>query len=99
MKQFFGIKTYKQYDRDVKLAVRRGLDMEQLLTVVDILRKGEALPPKYRNHLLTGDYKGYWECHIEPDGLLIYEKDTEIRLLSLYRTGTHADLFGKGKKR
>ena len=99
MKQFYDIKTYKQYDRDVKLAVRRGLDMEQLLTVVDILRKGEALPPKYRTHLLTGDYKGYWECHIESDWLLIYEKDTEIRLLSLYRTGTHADLFGKGKKR
>ena len=99
MKQFYDIKTYKQYDRDVKLAVRRGLDMEQLLTVVDILRKGEALPPKYRNHLLTGDYKGYWECHIEPDWLLIYEKDTAIRILSLYRTGTHADLFGKGKKR
>ena len=48
MKQFYVIKTYKQYDRDVKLAVRRGLDIE---------------------------------------------------LISLYRTGTHADIFGKGKKR
>ena len=99
MKQFYDIKTYKQYDRDVKLAVRRGLDMEQLLTVVDMLRKGEALPPKYKNHLLHGDYKGYWECHINPDWLLLYEKDTEIRIISLYRTGTHSDIFGKGKKR
>lgn len=99
MKQYYDIKTYKQYDRDVKLAVRRGLDMEQLLTVVDMLRKDEALPPKYHNHLLHGDYKGYWECHINPDWLLLYEKDTEIRIISLYRTGTHADIFGKGKKR
>ena len=38
MKQFYDIKTYKQFDRDVKLAVRRGLDIEQLLTVVDMLR-------------------------------------------------------------
>ena len=45
MTQYYDIKTYKQYDRDVKLAVRRGLDMEQLLTVVDMLRKGETLPP------------------------------------------------------
>ncbi len=29
MKQFYEIKTYKQYDRDVKLAVRRGLDIEK----------------------------------------------------------------------
>jgi mRNA interferase YafQ len=99
MNQYYDIKTYKQYDRDVKLAVRRGLDMEQLLTVVDMLRKGETLPPKYHNHLLHGDYKGYWECHINPDWLLLYEKDTEIRIISLYRTGTLSDIFGKGKKR
>ena len=49
--------------------------------------------------MLTGDYKGYWECHINPDWLLLYEKDTEIRIISLYRTGTHSDIFGKGKKR
>ena len=99
MRQHYEIKTYKQYDRDVKLAVRRGLDMEQLLTVVDMLRNDEPLPPKYRNHLLHGDYKGYWECHINPDWLLLYEKGTEIRIISLYRTGTHSDIFGKGKKR
>ena len=99
MKQFYAIKTYKQYDRDVKLAVRRGLDIEKLLTVVDMLRKDEPLPANLHNHMLSGDYKGYWECHISPDWLLLYEKDTEIRIISLYRTGTHADFFGKGKKR
>ena len=95
----YEIKTYKQYDRDVKLAVRRGLDIEKLLTVVDMLRKDEPLPANLHNHMLSGDYKGYWECHISPDWLLLYEKDTEIRIISLYRTGTHADIFGKGKKR
>ena len=99
MKQLYEIKTYKQYDRDVKLVVRRGLDIEKLLEVVRLLRQDEPLPEKYHNHLLHGDYKGYWECHINPDWLLLYEKDTEIRIISLYRTGTHADIFGKGKKR
>ena len=28
-----------------------------------------------------------------------FKKDTEIRIISLYRTGTHSDIFGKGKKR
>ena len=99
MKKLFEIKTYKQYDRDVKLAIRRGLDIDKLLQVVRLLQQGEQLSANYHNHLLSGDYKGYWECHINPDWLLLYEKDTEIRLISLYRTGTHSDIFGKGKKR
>ena len=53
MKQFYEIKTYKQYDRDVKLAVRRGLDIEKLLTVVDMLRKDEPLPANLHNHMLS----------------------------------------------
>ena len=99
MRKSFEIKTYKQYDRDVKLALRRGLDIEKLLEVVKLLQSGDPLPAKYKNHLLSGDYKGYWECHIHPNWLLLYEKDTEIRIISLYRTGTHSDIFGKGKKR
>ena len=99
MKRLYEIRTYKQYDRDVKLAVRRGLDIEKLLNVIKLLREDEPLPANLHNHMLTGDYKGYWEYHINPDGLLLYEKDTEIRIISLYRTGTHSDIFGKGKKR
>ena len=99
MKQPFALKTSKQYDRDVKLAKRRGLDIEKLLEVIKLLRNDEPLPANLHNHLLSVDYKGYWECHVTPDWLLLYEKDTEIRIISLYRTGTHADIFGKGRKR
>ena len=42
--------------------------------------------------LKTGDHKAYLECHISPDWLLIYCYDRDV--LVLYRTGTHADLFG-----
>ena len=73
--------------------------MSDLYNVLDLLAEGKPLPAKFRNHLLTGDYKGFWECHIAPDWLLLYQKDTEIRIISLYRTGSHADIFGKGKKR
>lgn len=73
--------------------------MSDLYNVLDLLAEGKPLPAKFRNHLLTGDYKGFWECHISPDWLLLYQKDTVIRIISLYRTGSHADIFGKGKKR
>ena len=64
-----------------------------------MLANDVELTEKHHNHLLHGDYNGYWECHINPNWLLLYEKDIEIRVLSLYRTGSHADIFGKGKKR
>jgi mRNA interferase YafQ len=99
MKQLYNVTNSKQYERDVKLAKRRGLDIEKLIGVIEMLRTDEPLPANHHNHQLSGDYKGYWECHINPDWLLLYEKDTEIRIISLYRTGTHSDIFGKGKKR
>ena len=93
------VKPTGPFRKDLKLAKRRGLPLDDLYIVVGLLEEGEPLPEKYQNHLLHGDYKGYWECHINPDWLLLYEKDTEIRIISLYRTGTHVDIFGKGKKR
>ena len=83
----------------MKLARRRRFNEDRLNDVIKMLISGKPLPANLHNHLLTGDYKGYWECHVTPDWLLLYEKDTEIRIISLYRTGTHVDIFGKGKKR
>ncbi len=81
--------------KDLKLAKRRGLDLSQLRIVTDMLQDEIPLPPKYRDHLLTGDYKGFRECHINSDWLLIYKKKEAIQVISLYRTGTHSDLFKK----
>ena len=89
----YNIQATHQYDKDVKLAKKRGLDIEKLIEVVCILASGETLPPKNRDHALTGNYAGHRECHISPDWLLIYKKDEEIKLISLIRTGSHSDLF------
>ena len=82
-----------QFRRDLKLAKKRGLDMELLFAVLDLLVAGEALPPQYREHLLTGNYRGLYECHIQPDWLLIYDRSDVLRIIALQRTGTHSDLF------
>ena len=73
---------------------KRGLDMSLLDDVVDLLRCGNTLPAKYKDHALTGNYKGFRECHIKPDWLLVYAINEEILILVLSDTGTHADLFG-----
>ena len=79
--------------KDLKLAKRRGLDLNELKVVIDMLQEDKPLTAKYHDHALTGNYKGYRECHINPDWLLIYNKKETIRVISLYRTGTHSDLF------
>ena len=79
--------------KDLKLAQRRGLNMDELREVTDMLQEGKPLPIQYKDHSLTGNYKGFRECHVNPDWLLIYKKKEAIMVISLYRTGTHSDLF------
>ena len=81
-----------KFKKDFKTCVKRRYNMELLQQIVDTLRITETLPPKNVDHNLSGNYAGYRECHISPDWLLIYRQDKNELLL--YRTGTHADLFG-----
>ncbi|WP_293956222.1 MULTISPECIES: type II toxin-antitoxin system YafQ family toxin [unclassified Sphingobacterium] len=82
-----------KFKKDIKLAKKRGLDMRLLDEVVTQLVEKGSLPSKNKPHKLTGNYKGFWECHIQPDWLLVWEQGDTIRLITLTRTGTHSDLF------
>ncbi len=83
--------TTGRFDRESKKMAKRGKDMDKLKTVIKLLREGKSLPAKYCNHKLKGKYSEYWECHIEPNWLLVYKK-SDTHLL-LYAMGTHSDLF------
>ena len=83
------------FKRDYKKIVKRGYDVSLLENVVDTLLTGEPLPEKNKDHALSGNWKGYRECHIQPDWLLIYEIIDNRLILSLTATGTHSDLFDK----
>ena len=82
-----------QFRKDLKLASKRGYDLDLLNEVVDKIAAGTALPVKNRDHELTGNYIGFRECHIQPDWLLVYKIDNHELILFLSRTGTHSDLF------
>ena len=85
--------------QNLKRCKRRGLPMQELWDVVGKLLNGETLNEKYHAHQLHGDLQGQWECHIQPDWLLIWElRDRELVLVML-NTGTHSDLFGKKYKK
>jgi mRNA interferase YafQ len=89
----YDIEQTNLFKKDVKLAKKRGLKMELLDEVVTILATSGRLPVQYKPHLLAGNYKGFWECHIKPDWLLIWKQEDTIKLITLTRTGTHSDLF------
>jgi len=74
------------FKKDVERSIKRGNDPEKLKVIIELLLREKPLPVK-----LKGEFKDYWECHIEPDWLLVYKKTvTEIILV---RVGSHSDLF------
>ena len=82
-----------QFKKDLKLANKRGLNLELLNEVVTKLANQEELPQSNKDHKLSGNYKGFRECHIKPDWLLIYKIHNDELILFLTRTGSHSDLF------
>lgn len=84
-----------QYKKDLKLARKRNLPENELNEVVFSLANDIPLAAKYHDHELTGNFRGFRECHIRPDWLLLYTKEDngELHILNLFRTGTHSDIF------
>ena len=91
----YDVQFTNEFKKDLKLAKKQRKNLDKLFEVIDILANGGTLDAKYRDHDLTGNYKGTRECHIEPNWLLIYEIHDDVLVLMLYRLGTHSELFKK----
>ena len=89
----YEVKYTTQFKKDIKLAKKQHKNLDRLFEIVDILAACGTLDAKYRDHDLSGNYKGTRECHVEPDWLLIYEIRNDVLVLMLYRLGSHSDLF------
>ncbi len=89
----FRIKTTKRFEKDLKRCQKRGLSMQFIFEAMRLLSATGTLPAEYHPHKLSGKRNDQWECHIQPDWLMIWEQDdTQLTLLFL-QTGTHSDLF------
>jgi len=92
----YKILTSNKFLKDAKLLKKRSpKDLMALEEVVDILANfGHiGLKSKHRAHKLSGDYNNYWECHVKPDLLLIWDENDILMLIELVRSGSHSDLF------
>lgn len=85
------IKFTSRFVRDWKVLRRKHYDQNLLETVMSLLAAQTALPAKYRDHALTGEWKEHRECHLKPDWLLIYYRTETV--LIMVATGSHDDMF------
>lgn len=90
----YRIITTNRFEKSLKKCIKRGLNVNKLKEVLKLLSQTGSLPAKYRPHKLVGKYVGKWECHIEPDWLLVWDQDDMELTLLLIDTGSHASLFG-----
>lgn len=81
-----------QFRKDFKRYRNRPRKLEKLLQVVKMLENEIPIPFEMKPHLLTGNYAGCMECHIEGDYLLIWMDETE-EVIKLLRLGSHSELF------
>lgn len=83
-----------QFKKAFKRCIKRNLNIKTFEEVLGILAATGTLPAKYRPHKLSSKFNYAWECHIEPDWLLIWEQEDNTLTLILIDTGTHSDIFG-----
>lgn len=83
-----------QFKKDLKRYKHRSEVLSKLEIILNMLVSGAPIPPQYRPHMLTGNYRGHMECHVESDTLLIWF-DKEENTVTLVRFGSHSELFSK----
>jgi len=88
----YEVKETNQFKKDYRLAKRRCQNIQLLKDIIIQLATDQPLPEKNHDHALAGDWKGFRECHITPDWLLVYKKEYDILVLTLTRLGSHSDL-------
>jgi len=86
------LRTTTAFEKDLRRVEKQRKDLDKLEEIVNLLQAQKPLPPRCRPHALRGNWSGHWDCHVEPDWLLLYSV-TETHLI-LVRTGSHSELFG-----
>lgn len=82
-----------QYKKDAKRFRNQPQKMAKVVEILQMLQNEEPIPKIYRPHMLSGNYSGCMECHVEGDFLLIWIDETE-NTIGVLRLGSHSELFG-----
>lgn len=88
------LKPSTQFKKDYKRIRNNPQKKEKLFEILRILENEGQIPIENKPHMLTGNYAGHMECHIEGDFLLIWF-DPDSGQIDLVRLGSHSELFKK----
>ena len=81
-----------QFKKDLKRYQNKPGKIAALKVVLNSLSETGIIPDSYYPHPLHGDFKGYMECHVEGDMLLLwYDRDKQT--IKLARLGSHSEIF------
>jgi mRNA interferase YafQ len=83
----------KSFRKQYRLMKKRGMNLDKLIEVIDMIINEQPLPPERNNHPLHGNWEGSFDCHIQGDWVLIYKLNHEAHTVTFHRTGSHSDLF------
>lgn len=86
------LKITSQFKKDLKKYKNKPIVLDKLEIILNLLAQGLPIPSENKPHILTGNYKGYMECHVENDTLLIWW-DKESDIIKLVRFGSHSEIF------
>ena len=87
------IRRTSQFKKECKRYRNNKAKVEALFAVLQLLQQGQPLPEKYKEHIITGNLQGVWECHIESDYLLLWIDET-LETVVLMRLGSHSEVLG-----
>ena len=94
----YTLQVTAKFKRDSKRCRQQGKDLRELGEAMQLLQEYGKLPVAYSPHLLSEEYAGYWECHIEDDWLMVWRQDDNKLTLLMTATGSHEELFRKKSK-
>lgn len=86
-------KSFRKSIKGILQSKDHNIIEERVECIIEIIRHGKTLDPKYKDHALHGVFNGYRECHVKPDVLLLYEVDQQRFLITLINIGSHTELF------
>jgi mRNA interferase YafQ len=90
----YDVVTTKSFRKSFKRLIKnKNFNQEEFEFILDLLKNDKDIPVKYRDHALSGDYKGFRDIHIQPDVVLLYIKIQKILVLELVNIGSHSELF------
>ena len=95
LKTKYAVDMTSSFKKQYKKIIKQGKNIKKFIYVLEKLANGEELEEKYKNQKLINDkyYKDCYECHIEPDWLLIYQYQNQKIVLLLVGIGSHSELF------